>query len=90
MTRICATVRIDQQTKEQAEALFTSLGLDLSSAIEIFLRQCVLRGGLPFSAELPRCSQSTIEAMEEARRIADDPRAPAYDSMEDLKKALEG
>ncbi len=55
----------------------------------MFLHQCVLRGGIPFSIEMPRYNQRTLSAMEEARRISRDPNIPSYDSMEDLKKALE-
>lgn len=51
--------------------------------------QSVLRGGLPFSVELPRFSPETIEAMEEARRISRDPNVKGYASLEELKKALE-
>ncbi|KAA5635004.1 type II toxin-antitoxin system RelB/DinJ family antitoxin, partial [Pseudomonas aeruginosa] len=42
-------IRIDSTIKEQANSLFSSLGLDMSSAVNIFLRQCILRGGLPFA-----------------------------------------
>ena len=46
-------VRIDSEIKRQANELFSSLGLDMSSAINLFLYQCVLRNGLPFPVELP-------------------------------------
>ena len=42
-------IRIDSNVKQQATELFNNLGMDMSSAINIFLRQCILRGGLPFS-----------------------------------------
>ena len=38
------------------------------------MRQCVLRGGLPFSVELPQYKPEVVEAMEEARRISKDTR----------------
>ncbi len=82
-------IRIDADIKKQASELFGNLGLDMSSAVNLFLHQCVLRGGLPFSIEMPKYSQSTISAMEEARRISRDPDTKGYTSMEDLKKALE-
>ena len=37
-------IRIDSDIKQQASALFSSLGLDMSSAVNLFLHQCVLRG----------------------------------------------
>lgn len=82
-------IRIDAETKQQAMALFNELGLDMSSAVNLFLHQCILRGGLPFAVELPNYSARTLAAMEEARRISRDPDVPVYDDMESLKRALE-
>ena len=81
-------IRIDADIKKQAMDLFSSLGLDMSSAVNLFLHQCVL-GGLPFSVEMPRFSQSTLDAMDEARRISRDPNIKGYTSMDELKKVLE-
>ena len=82
-------IRIDSDIKKQASDLFSNLGLDMSSAVNLFLHQCVLRGGIPFSIELPRYNQATLDAREEARRISRDPSVKGYTSMEELKKALE-
>ena len=82
-------IRINTAVKEQATDLFATLGLDMSGAVNIFLRQCILRGGLPFSVELPQYSRSTLDAMAEARRISRDPDSQGYTSMEELKAALE-
>ena len=82
-------IRIDRNIKEQASALFSRLGLDMSGAVNMFLHQCVLRGGIPFSIEMPHYKQSTLAAMKEARKISRDPNALSYDNMDDLKKALE-
>ena len=82
-------IRIDRNIKEQASALFSGLGLDMSGAVNMFLHQCGLRGGIPFYIELPHSKHSTLAAMEEARKISRDPNVPSYDNMDDLKKALE-
>lgn len=82
-------VRIDADIKKQASELFGTLGLDMSSAVNLFLYQCVLRGGLPFAVEVPNYSQRTLEAMDEAKRISRDSAVAGYTSMEDLKCALE-
>ena len=89
MTASLTQVRIDADIEKQAAELFSSLGLDMSSAINLFLHQCVLRGGLPFRVEMPGYSQEMLEAMSEAKRIARDPDVKGYSSMEELKKALE-
>ncbi len=59
-------IRIDTTIKEEANILFSRLGLDMSSAVNIFLRQCLLRGGLPFSVEVPKYNEETLAAMEDA------------------------
>ena len=82
-------IRIDTSIKQEASALFSRLGLDMSSAVNMFLHQCVLRGGLPFAVEAPAYSQKTLDAMEEASRISRDPDVKGYSSMEDLKAALD-
>ena len=82
-------IRIDTNIKKQATSLFNSLGLDMSGAVNLFLHQCVLRGGLPFTVEMPRYSEQTLAAMEEAKRIARDPSVKGYDSLSELKKALD-
>jgi DNA-damage-inducible protein J len=81
-------VRIDSEIKKQASELFKTLGLDMSSAINLFLHQCILRGGIPFSVEVPQYNKETIEAMKEAKAIANNPNIKGYDSIEELKKSL--
>lgn len=89
MATVPTQIRIDQTVKQQANELFNTLGLDMSSAVNMFLNQCILRGGLPFNVEVPRYSQAMIDAMEEARRISKDPSVPSYNNIADLKRALE-
>ncbi len=82
-------IRINSDIKKQATILFEKLGLDMSSAVNIFLYQCVLRGGLPFPVEIPQYSAETLNAMAEAKRISSDSNIKGYTSMEALKEALE-
>ena len=89
MATMPTQVRIDADVKAAATDLFDNLGLDMSGAVNMFLHQCILRGGLPFAVELPRFSQKTLEAMAEAKRVSVDPNAESYATMEELKAALE-
>lgn len=82
-------IHIDPDVKKQANDLFNRLGLDMSSAVNIFLHQCILRGGLPFSVEMPQFNQKTLDAMEEAKRISQNPNIEGYKTMDELRKALE-
>ena len=82
-------IRIDADVKKEASVLFDKLGLDMSSAVNMFLHQCIIRGGLPFAVEIPQYSQKTIAAMKEAKEMAKDPKAKTYSTMDELKTALE-
>lgn len=82
-------IRIDCNVKKEATKLFKNLGLDMSSAVNIFLRQCILKGGLPFSVEIPQYKKETIEAMEEAIQISKGSSAKTFNSIEELNKELD-
>ena len=56
------------------------LGLDLSSAVNIFLKQVVLQGGLPFQVKYPQYKTEVIDAMEEAKVISRNPETRTYGS----------
>jgi len=89
MATIPTQIRIDANVKKQANELFADLGLDMSGAVNLFLHQCVLRGGIPFTVEVPQYSQRTLEAMEEARRISRDSDIKGYTSKKALKESLD-
>ena len=89
MATVSTQIRIDEDLKKQAAELFSQLGLDMSSAMNIFLKQCVLHEGLPFNVELPKYKPEVIEAMEEARRIARDPKTKRYDSLAEALKDID-
>ena len=61
----------------------------MSTAVNLFLHQCVLRVGLPFNVEMPHYSQRTLDTMNEASRIFRDPDVKGYTSMDELQKTLE-
>ena len=89
MATVPTQVRIDENIKKQATELFSQLGLDMSSAINIFLRQCVMRGGLPFEVVVPQYKSEVIEAMEEAKAISKDPNTKRYNSFSDVMEDID-
>ncbi len=82
-------IRIDADVKKQATELFNNLGLDMSSAVNLFLRQCIMHDGLPFKVEMPRYNEAALNAMEEAKNISRNPDIKGYSTMKDLKAALD-
>lgn len=79
-------VRTDEQVKNDAEALFESMGMTLSTAVNIFLRQAIRANGMPFELKGDVPNATTISAMQEAdRNVAN---AKGYDSIDSLRAAL--
>ena len=83
------TIRLDSDLKKDCEALYAELGMSLSTAINVFLRQSLRKGGLPFDARLDdQPNRTTIEAMLEAERIAKDPTVKGYSDVEEALREL--
>jgi DNA-damage-inducible protein J len=82
-------VRTDSAIKKQAEEIFTDLGLNMTTAVNLFLRATIRENGLPFDLKLDVPNAETAAAIEEGRRIADDPNERGYNSIDELRKALE-
>ena len=84
------SIRMDSELKEQADALFSALGMNLTTAFNIFVRQSLREGGIPFEVTLRQPNKETIAAMLEAERIAKDPSVKGYNDLDklfaDLKK----
>ena len=66
------SIRIDEDVKKASEELFGDLGLTLSAAVNVFLRQALRHGGLPFDVKVDVPNVTTLAAMEEADRILRD------------------
>ncbi len=82
-------IRTDKEVKAQAEKLFEALGLNMSTAVNIFLRQAIRENGIPFELKLDVPNETTAAAIREGRAIAYDKTVNGYDNMADLRTALE-
>lgn len=84
------SIRMDTELKVQADELFAELGMNLSTAFNIFVRQSLREGGIPFEIRTDRPNKETIAAMLEAENIAKDPNVKGYTDLDemfaDLKK----
>ena len=52
MSKTSMSIRLDSEVKEQAQQVFNHLGMDMTTAINIFLRQAIQYQGLPFDVRL--------------------------------------
>lgn len=89
MTTTNLNIRTDKEVKEQAEMIFSELGLNMTTAVNIFLRTAIRENGIPFPLKLEIPNDITTSAIEEGRKIAYDDSVKGYSDMDDLKKALE-
>ena len=86
-SNIC--IRMDSKVKSEADALFESLGMNISTAFNIFVRQCLREEGIPFEITAA-CNPNarTKAAMIEAERISNDPDSKGYTDIDELFKDL--
>lgn len=82
------SVRMDSEIKKQCEILYGELGMNLTTAINVFLRQSLRVGGFPFEVRLDQPNKETIAAMLEAERIAKDPSIKHYSDVEEALRKL--
>jgi len=54
--------RTDETTKAQSVEIFQQLGITMSDAINMFLHQSILHGGLPFELKIPKYNKTTLTA----------------------------
>ena len=81
-------VRTDKEVKDQADHIFSELGLNMTTAINIFLRTTIREKGIPFELKLDIPNSTTAAAIEEGRKIASDKKVKGYKNVKDLRKAL--
>lgn len=86
MKSVNVTIRVDENLKKQADSLFDDLGMSLSTAFNIFLRQSVREQQMPFmiSRNVPN---AVTEAAMQAAENDEDMYGP-FDGIEALKEAL--
>lgn len=78
------SIRMDSDVKAQADALFNELGMNLTTAFNIFVRQSLREGRIPFEMSVRQPNKETVAAMLEAERIAKDPSVKGYTDLDEL------
>jgi addiction module antitoxin, relB/dinJ family len=80
------SIRLDSEVKEQAQQVFNNLGMDMTTAINIFLRQAIQYQGLPFDVRLDE-NRRLLEVLTDLdqNRNMSQPFESVSDLMEDLR-----
>lgn len=81
-------IRTDKAVKDQAEAIFNELGLNMTTAVNMFLKTVIRQNGITLDLRLDVPNETTASAIEEGRKLMNDPSSPRYSSMDELKTAL--
>lgn len=81
-------IRTDKAVKDQAEAIFNELGLNMTTAVNMFLKTVIRQNGITLDLRLDVPNETTAAAIEEGRKLMNDPSAPRYSGMDELKTAL--
>ncbi|MBR2426114.1 MAG: type II toxin-antitoxin system RelB/DinJ family antitoxin [Lentisphaeria bacterium] len=83
------SIRVDAELKKDVESCLEDMGMNMSTAINIYLKQIVKQRAIPFRVTAtPKVNQETIEAIAEGTRLANDPSAAGYRDMNSLIEAL--
>ncbi len=73
MATTLVQIRVDNELKEQATAVYDALGIDLSTAVRMFLKRSVMMNGVPFNMTLPENNikaEKTAMALEALNKSA--------------------
>ena len=88
MQNTSITIRTDKEPKEKVKNLYAALGMDLTTAVNVFFRQSLLRNGMPFELTLDVPNAVTLSALEEGDKMLNNPTAPRFSSVDELFEDL--
>ncbi len=85
MSKTSMSIRLDSEVKEQAQQVFSNLGMDMTTAINIFLRQAIQYQGLPFDVRLDENRQllQVLTDLDQNRNMSQ-----SFESVSDLTEDL--
>ena len=78
------TARVDENVKKEAETLFKKMGLNMSTAMNMFLKKCILEQGIPFELKVPnRETRKVLDEVEKGVGLSE-----TFDSIDELMEDL--
>lgn len=82
-------IRMDKEVKEQAQRIFAELGMDMTTAVNVFLRQAIRYNGFPFDVRINTPNDETIAAIQEVQQMKKDPTiGKTYSDVDEMMKEL--
>ena len=86
MAKVSTSISIDSEVKAKAQELFADFGMDLSTAINIFLKQSIYERSIPFTIRRELPNETTLKAMDNAEN--EEHMHGPFDSVAEMMKAL--
>ena len=86
MAKVSTSISIDAEVKDKAQKLFAEFGMDLSTAINIFLKQAIYERSIPFTIRREFPNETTLKAMDDAEN--DEDMHGPYNSVAEMMEAL--
>lgn len=86
MAKVSTSISIDAEVKDKAQKLFAEFGMDLSTAINIFLKQAIYERSIPFTIRRELPNETTLRAMDDAEN-GENMHGP-FDSVAEMMEAL--
>ncbi len=91
MAKVSTNISLDADTKSKAQVMLADLGMDLSTAVNIFLKQMLYEGGIPFAITREIPNKLTREAMKEAQEMSRHPeKYKKYDNVDSMMGEILG
>ncbi len=91
MAKVSTNITIDAETKAKAQAMLSDFGMDLSTAVNIFLKQMIYEGAIPFAISREVPNNVTLAAMKEAREMYASPNSyKKYNSVDSMMEDILG
>lgn len=87
MAKVNTNITLDSELKKQSQELFSDLGLDLTTAVTLFLKQSLRSQGLPFEVKRDNYNADTVAAMNEFYLMKERPEL--YKRYSSFKSAMD-
>lgn len=87
MAKTSMNIRIEPKLKKEVEEVLTDLGLTISEAVTIYLKQIVFTNSIPLEIKRPKYSKDFLEAIAEAEEMEKHPEK--YKSFETVEEFME-
>lgn len=91
MAKVSTNISIDVETKAKAQVLLSDFGMDLSTAVNVFLKQMIYEGAFPFAITRETPNKLTFDAMRERQDMLSSPeKYKKYDSVDRMVEDILG